>query len=698
MRKLAVAVAVLAFLAVIAGAHKDDTETLLLAAGALLCAYTTWRSSEISSFLKIFVGIFTTETIVFGVLNLIEVEGHWPAALQDYSLPETMALTVAVFSILVYLVSRSPIVREMTRIADLYFDSDAASEMRIWPFPAFRASEPLIAVITIVVLVLFNQGIVGISVAITFIRRDYYNALQEMNASVFWAKLLFGFTPLAFIYIATAVTEYVIKSYLILRWRRWLTKHYVDRWLGGHRHYAMALTGTAADNPDQRIAEDVNRFIDGGEEGYGIYSFTILLISTLSSVVSYSILLWSISAELAFPIAKGVVLPGWLFWVALIYALGGTLATHWIGRPLTGLMFKRQRREADFRFSLARMREYGEQVALLSGETTERASLGKRFGAIVTNYLDIIGLRKRLVTFTATYHQLSGIFPLAVVAPFMLIGQIKFGVVRQTLDAFAEVEGALNFIVNYYTYLADYRSVLDRLATFDAATERADELMSRPAAQPTEKADIALDLALMLPDGRRIVDARGIRLAKGESVLLSGPSGSGKSTLFRAIAGIWPYFEGAIGTPKGASLMLLPQRPYIPIGSLRAALTYPNEASAYSSDEIKSALSAAKLSQFQGQLDEQSNWAQRLSGGEQQRVAIARALLAKPNWLFLDEATSALDETLEADIYGALKQRLPNTSIVSIGHRDTLSAYHKRRFAMEPGADGLFTPRERVSA
>ena len=259
----------------------------------------------------------------------------------------------------------------------------------------------------------------------------------------------------------------------------------------------------------------MNRFIDGGEEGYGIYSFTILLISTLSSVVSYSVLLWSISAQLAFPIAKGVVLPGWLFWVALVYALGGTLATHWIGRPLTGLMFERQRREADFRFSLARMREYGEQVALLSGETTERASLGKRFGAIVANYLDIIGLRKRLVAFTATYHQLSGIFPLAVVAPFMLIGQIKFGVVRQTLDAFAEVEGALNFIVNYYTYLADYRSVLDRLATFDAATERADVLMSRSAAQPTEKSDLALDLALTLPDGRRIVEARGIRTRQG---------------------------------------------------------------------------------------------------------------------------------------------------------------------------------------
>jgi putative ATP-binding cassette transporter len=693
-----VAVAVFALFAVIAGAHKNDTEILLLAVGAFICAYTTWRASEISTFLKIFVGIFSTETIVFGVLNLIEVEGHWPTALQDYSLPDTMALTVAVFSILVFLVSRSAIVQEMTRIADLYFDSDAASEMRVWPFPAFRASEPLIAVITIVILVLFNQGMVGISVALTFIRRDYYNALQEMNASVFWAKLLFGFTPLAFVFVATAVTEYVLKSYLILRWRRWLTKHYVDRWLGEHRHYAMALTGAAADNPDQRIAEDVNRFIDGGSDGYGIYSFTILLISTLSSIVSYSIVLWDISAQLAFPIATGVVVPGWLFWVALVYAIGGTLVTHWIGRPLTGLMFERQRREADFRFSLARLREYGEQIALLSGETTERASLGTRFGAIVANYLDIIAMGKKLIIFTATYHQLSAIFPLAVVAPFVLIGQIKLGVVRQVLDAFGEVESALNFIVNYYTYLADYRSVLDRLASFDAATERADELMSRPAAQLIKGADFTLDVALSLPDGRRIVEAKQIRLAAGESVLLSGPSGSGKSTLFRAIAGIWPYYEGTIGAPRGASLMLLPQRPYIPIGTLQGVLTYPNEADAFAREDIEAALIAAKLPQFRDRLDEESNWSQRLSGGEQQRVAIARALLAKPDWLFLDEATSALDETLEADIYAALKQRLPKTSIVSIGHRDTLAAFHKRRFAMEPGADGLFAPREKVAA
>jgi putative ATP-binding cassette transporter len=696
MRKLAVAVAIFAFLAVIAGAHKEDTETLLLAAGALICAYTTWRSSEISSFLKIFVGIFSTETIVFGILNLIDVEGHWPARLQDYSLPETMSLTVAVFSILVYLVSRIAIVQEMTRIADLYFDSDARSEMRVWPFPAFRASEPLIAVITIVILVLFNQGMVGISVALTFIRRDYYNALQEMNAGVFWAKLLFGFTPLAFIHVVTAVTEYVLQSYLILRWRRWLTRHYVDRWLGEHRHYAMALAGAAADNPDQRIAEDVNRFIDGGSEGYGIYSFTILLISTLSSVVSYSIVLWGISAQLAFPIATGVVVPGWLFWVALVYAIGGTLVTHWIGRPLTGLMFERQRREADFRFSLARMREYGEQIALLSGETTERSSAARRFGAIVANFLAIITLRKKLVIFTGTYGQLSAIFPMAIVAPFVLIGQIKLGVVRQVLDAFGEVESALTFIINYYTYLADYRSVLDRLASFDAATERADALLARSATHPIDGTDLALNAALSLPNGRRIVDAQGIKLAAGESVLLSGPSGSGKSTLFRAIAGIWPYYEGTIETPKGAALMLLPQRPYIPIGSLRAALTYPNEASAYPTDKIEAALGAAKLSQFEGQLDEESNWGQRLSGGEQQRVAIARALLAKPDWLFLDEATSALDEAIEADIYAALKQRLPNTTIVSIGHRDTLAAFHQRRFAMDADANGLFTPREKV--
>jgi len=697
MQGLGAAVAVFALLSLAAAAHLGDAGLFLLAGCAGLSAYTTWRSSSISTFLKIFVAIFSAETIVFGLARLLEAEGLWPAALAEYALPESIALTVSVFSIIVFIVSHIGVVREMTRIADLYFQTNDKGETRIWPFPAFKAREPLIAIALIVVLVLINQALVGISVRISFIRRDYYTALQEMNAGEFWRGLLFGFTPWALVHIAVAVADYVLQSILIIRWRQWLTQHYVSRWLGGRRHYTMALVGGAADNPDQRIAEDVNRFIDGGDTGYGIYSFAILLISTLSSLVSYSIVLWDISSSFTFP-GTDVAVPGFLFWAALIYATFGTLFTHLIGRPLTTLLFEKQRREADFRFSLARLREYGEQIALLSGEGAERASLMRRFGAVVSNYFAIIDRRKKLVSFTATYGQVSVIIPFVLTAPFFFAGKIKLGVLTQAVGAFGSVEGAFGFFITYYVTLSDYRAVLDRLASFDAAADRADELSASTPTRPSQTQNIAFDVTLALPDGRRIVEAKHLDLAPGESVLLTGPSGSGKSTLFRAVAGIWPYSEGRIEIPEGADVMLLPQRPYVPIGSLARAVAYPAEPEAYSRHEIAEALEAARLPGFVADLEEEANWGQRLSGGEQQRVAVARALLARPDWLFLDEATSALDEKLEGEIYAMLHERLPQTTIVSIGHRSSLHAFHHRHIAMEQEADGTFAPREAVLA
>ncbi|WP_400766311.1 ABC transporter ATP-binding protein/permease [Methylosinus sporium] len=697
MQRLGAAVAVFAALTLAAGVHLGDANLFLLAAAAGLCAFTTWRSATISSFLKIFVSIFSVETIVFGAVRLLEVEGLWPASLADYALPESMSLTVAVFSIIVFGLSHIPVVREMTRIADLYFDTQDRGELHIWGLPTFRVREPLIAVAMIVTLVLISQGLVGVSVRLSFIRRDYYTALQEMNAGEFWRLFLFGFTPWAFVHVVVAVIDYVLQSTLIIRWRQWLTQHYVTRWLGGRRHYAMALVGGVTDNPDQRIAEDVNRFIDGGDSGYGIYSYSILLISKLSSLVSYSIVLWDISSAFTF-FEANIAIPGLLFWAALVYAAIGTVTTHLIGRPLTSLLFEKQRREADFRFSLARLREYGEQIALLRGEGAEGASLVRRFGAIVANYFAIIDLRKKLVSFTATFNQLSIIIPFVLTAPFYFAGKIKFGVMRQTADAFDNVETALTFFVDYYVFLSDFRSVLDRLASFDAAANRADELNAAQPATRAERRDIAFDVKLALPDGRRIVEATSLELAPGESALLTGPSGSGKSTLFRAVAGIWPYSEGRIEIPEGAKVMLLPQRPYVPIGSLARAVAYPAEPETYSRHEIAEALEAARLPGFVAHLEEESNWGQRLSGGEQQRVAVARALLAEPDWLFLDEATSALDEKLEGEIYAMLRERLPNTTIVSIGHRSSLLAFHQRHIAMEQEADGTFAPREAVLA
>jgi len=699
MHKLSVAVAAFAVLAAMVGAHKADADYVVLAVAAGLCAYTTWRGVTMSSFMKIFAGIFSTETIVFGLVRLLQAEGLWPEALASYAPPESMPLTVAIFSVVVYAVSNIPVVREMTRIADLYFDSHSRGEGRIWPFPRFPARESAIAIAMIVLLVLINQAQVGISVRLSFFNRDWFNAIQEKNGPEFWRQLLYVFTPWAFVYVASAVIEFVVQSLLVIRWRRWLTEHYIGRWLGRHTHYGMALAGGEADNPDQRIAEDVNRFISGGEEGYGIYSYSILLISTISSLVSFSYVLWDLSGNYPLP-GTEIHVPGFLFWVVFLYAALGTLITHLIGRSLTVLYFDRQRREADFRFSLARLREYSEQIALLAGETAERRTLLQRFGGIVFNYLAIVRKRKELMAFTAAYGQLSPIIPYVITAPFYFAGRIQLGVMTQTASTFGHVQSALTFFISYYTSLANFKSVLDRLSSFDSAIDMAQaqadktRIVSRGAAQ-----QLALKaLTLSLPDGRRIVKVDDLTLAPGQDVLLAGPSGSGKSTLFRAVAGVWPHAVGSVLLPEGASVMLAPQRPYIPMGTLMAAIVYPGEENVYSRADIEEALRAARLAPFVDRLDEENNWGQRLSGGEQQRVAIARALLAKPDWLFLDEATSALDEKLEAEIYRELRERLPKTTIVSIGHRSTLSAFHDRHLDMQPGAEGLFSPSDKVLA
>jgi vitamin B12/bleomycin/antimicrobial peptide transport system ATP-binding/permease protein len=699
MRKLSAAVAAFAVLAALIGAHKADSDLFILAVAAGLCAYTTWRGATMSSFMKIFAAIFSTETVIFGLVRLVQAEELWPQALATWAPAESMAVTVAVFSILVFGISHVPVVREMTRIADLYFDAADRGEGRVWPFPRFAARESAIAIAMVVVLVLINQGQVGITVRLSFFNRDWFNAIQEKNAAEFWRQLLFVFTPWAFVYVAIAVIEFVVQSMLVIRWRRWLTEHYVHRWLGGHTHYGMTLAGGAADNPDQRIAEDVNRFINGADDGYGVYSYSILLISTVSSLVSFSFVLWELSGNYPLP-GTNIYVPGFLFWVVLAYATLGTVITHLIGRKLTVLYFDKQRREADFRFSLARLREYSEQIALLAGEKAEQGTLIQRFAGIVFNYLAIVRTRKQLMMFTATYGQLSPIIPYVITAPFYFAGRIQLGVMTQTASSFGRVESALTFFINYYTSLAQFKSVLDRLASFDKAIDSA--RTTSDGAQIVSRArtpELALsDLTLSLPDGRRIVHVDQLALDPGRSVLLTGPSGSGKSTLFRAIAGIWPHVSGAISLPQNARVMLAPQRPYIPMGTLAEAVVYPAAVEDFARSDIESALVGARLAPFVERLDEDNNWGQRLSGGEQQRVAIARALLAQPDWLFLDESTSALDEKLEAEIYSVLRERLPKTTVVSIGHRSTLLEFHARHIEMQAGADGLFAPRDKVLA
>jgi putative ATP-binding cassette transporter len=686
MRLLSIAVALFALLSSGLGLYDSDMQAVGLGLVGILLAVTTWRAHHLSRFLQIFAAIFAVEYVAFGLILTLEAHELWPAMLESWSVPESLPVTVGVFGLIIYAISFVPGIVAIMRIADRFFDGRDRVTVRLWPLPAFSIIEQSLARGFVVFLVVVNQAQVAISVRLSYFNRDWFNAIQEKNETEFWSLLYTVFLFWAVIYIISAIIEYVVQSQLMIRWRRWLTARYVADWLGGGSHYRMALAGNAADNPDQRIADDVDMFINK------TYNFSISLLSSTSSLVSFSIILWTISANFTIP-GTSVAIPGFLFWVAMAYSGFGTLITHLIGRRLIGLYFDQQKYEANFRFSLARLREYAEQIALLKGEPTERGLLMGKFGDVIRNFLSIVSLRKVLMAFTAGYGQISPLIPYVVAAPFYFIGKIQLGVLTQTASAFGRVEGSLSFFIDAYTSLADYLSVIRRLTGFDGSISKAHELGTTPPhiVYPSSAAGdlVTSALHLALPDGTRIVEAD-MTLHHGEAVLISGPSGSGKSTLLRAIAGIWPYGSGTVTVPQSATLLLLPQKPYLPQGTLIECLAYPASADSFKREDIEQALHAVGLEKLKNALDEVAPWSQRLSGGEQQRVAIARALLAKPDWLFLDEATSALDEASEAKLYTMLKEQLPNTTLVSIGHRSTLKAFHTAAIRMEPNTDGIF--------
>jgi vitamin B12/bleomycin/antimicrobial peptide transport system ATP-binding/permease protein len=704
MKPLSIAVALVGLIALVQPVKDMNLGATLLGVVVLISAWTTYRSARISSFLKIFVAIFSGETIIFGLAVVVARAGYWPGYFAAELPPESLPLTVAIFAILVYAVAHLRTVEQIMRVADRYFDAGETARARIWPFPAYTSLERRIAAAMVVFLVVINQAEVAITVRLNFFNRAWFDAIQQRNETVFWEQLLLVFTPYAFLFVSMTVIELFVQQMLVLRWRTWLTDHFVSRWLTCHNHYRISLVSGQTDNPDQRISEDIFRFINGGNDGsnqtYGLYDFSILLISTVTTLVSFSIVLWTLSASFTLP-GTNIALPGFLFWVALIYAAAGTLVTHLIGRPLINLYFQRQHMEADYRFSLARLREYTEQVALLDGEDAEKNILAGRFAALVANYLDVIYRRMRVWAFTQLFGQLSPIIPFIFTAPFYFARKIELGTMTQTAGAFGQVSGSLTFFVNYYTYLAGFKSVVDRLNSFDAAIDQAQALSGAGPAHVAAPAGTAAidvgDLDLALPEGRHIVEAKHLELKGGESVALTGASGSGKSTMFRAISGIWPFGGGRISKPADARLMVVPTKPYIPIGTLRSAVTYPAVAGTYRDEDIRNALLDANLGDLVGELDREEVWSQRLSSGEQQRLAVARALLTRPDWLLLDESTCAVEEKLEAELYATLARRLPKTTIISIGHRSTLAGLHRRHLEMTPEADH-FTLRDAAKA
>ena len=528
--------------------------------------------------------------------------------------------------------------------------------------------------------------IVAINVMLNQWNNRFYNALQERNWDNFVWELLF-FCALAAAFIVLAVYKLYLNQWLQIRWRRWMTRQYLDRWLANANHYRMQLLGDAADNPDQRISEDINLFIDR------TLTLTVGLLSAIVTLFSFIVILWTLSAAAPLLLfGTSFVIPGYLVWAALLYAMVGTALTHLIGWPLVGLNFRQQRFEADFRFNLVRVRENSEQIALLRGESDEREQLLNRFGRVVGNFMQIMLRTKKLTFLTASYTQVATIFPFIVISPAYFAGTIQLGGLMQTASAFTSVQTALSFFVDAYRQLAEWRAVIARLDGFNIAVESAQAAaIAKPGievAPHTGKDAIRIDdLVVRLPQGGTLVAADDLVIAAGERVLVTGSSGAGKSTLFRAIAGTWPFGAGTIHVPKGAKVMTLPQRPYFSIGTLAAAVTYPAEPGTFSTEVLAEVITAVGLPALAGRLTEEAHWNRMLSLGEQQRLGIARAILQAPDYLFLDEATASLDESAEAAIYRLLDERLPHTTIVSIGHRSTLSAFHGRGIALVRDGD-----------
>ena len=501
---------------------------------------------------------------------------------------------------------------------------------------------------------------------------DFYNTLQDKNSPEFFRQVgKFGL--LAVIFIITAVYENYFQQMLLIEWRTWLTDRFMQNWTKDQAYYRMQLLDRGTDNPDQRIAEDLRIFVDL------TLQLTVGFLNAAATLVVFVFILWGLSGALA---EWGVTIPGDLVWVALIYAVFGTLLAHLIGKPLIRIQFDRQRVEADFRFSLVRLRENSEGVALYRGEAEEVAGLRRRFAAVIGNWWALMLRQKRLTWFTVFYRQLAIIFPLVVVAPRYFSGAMPLGGIFQISSAFGQVQGALSWFITAYTTFAEWKATVDRLIGFAASLENVRAESAHLDGERAEggQGELVLEgLSLSLPQGQQLAAGVSVALQPGENVLVSGPSGSGKSTLFRALAGIWPYWNGRIRLPQGARLLFLPQKPYLPIGTLRHAVAYPDDASRHTKDEVRSALEAVGLRHLAADLERSENWAQVLSGGEQQRVAFARALLNKPDWLFLDEATASLPEDAQDALYRLLKERLPGTTLVSIGHRASLAAHHARQ-------------------
>jgi len=549
-----------------------------------------------------------------------------------------------------------------------------------WPYLTPRRSwRPLLAVCLILFLAMFS---VRMSVLFSFWYNGFYSALQALDRGAFWLYLGI-FSVLATIHVVRALVDSYVGQAFDIRWRIWLNDHLTQDWLQGRAYYRGQFTDPPIDNPDQRIQQDVASFVEGTR------TLAIGAISALVSLVEFTGILWGLSGALDI---AGIEIPRAMVFMVYLYVICATLLAFRIGRPLIRLSFLSERLTANFRYALVRLRENAENVAFYQGEAVERGTLWTRFSAYIANLWALVYRGLKFDGFNLAVSQVAVVFPFLLQAPRFFSGAIKLGDVMQTSQAFGQVQDALSFFRTSYDGFAQYRATLDRLDGFLDANAAA---RAMPAVRTEPPAGDGVDIEAMTvrrPDGLVLLRDLALRLRPGQALLVKGPSGSGKTTLLRALAGLWPYADGQVRRPAGADALFLSQRPYLPLGDLRAAIAYPRVAQPEDDARLRDALCQVSLGHLAGQLDRVDDWSRILSIGEQQRVAFARVLFNRPKVVFLDEATSATDEGLEHALYTLLCAGLPDGVLVSVGHRSTLDAFHTHRLALDGQGGWACTP------